>query len=114
MKIETYKPFFINYDDGDEGTLNLYDWDMESRVPVFESLGRKGSGYAWDAIAKLLASNMGPEKSRSLHFNSEAGMLSAYGPPEILLGLAERLHKVFGDEQEIAKCISIMRISEGN
>ncbi|MDT0137127.1 Imm51 family immunity protein [Acidovorax sp. PRC11] len=108
MKIETYKPFFVNYDDGDEGTLNLYDWDMESRVSVFESLGREGSGYDWDAIARLLASKMGSEKSRSLHFNSEAGMLSVYGPPEILLVLAEKLHNVFCDEQEIASCVSAM------
>lgn len=107
MKIETYRPFFVHMDnDEEESTLNLYDWDMGIRVSVFRSLGRKGTGYDWDGIARLLASGMEVEKSRSLHFNSEAGMHSVYGPSNVLLELAEKLRRVFLDEQEIANCVS--------
>lgn len=109
MKIETHKPFFVHIDDDEEeSTLNLYDWDMELRVPVFRSLGREGTGYDWDGIARLLASGMEVGKGRSLHFNSEAGMLSVYGPSNVLLELAENLQRVFLDEQEIARCVAAM------
>lgn len=114
MKIETHKPFFVHIDDDEEeSTLNLYDWDMELRVPVFRSLGREGTGYDWDGIARLLASSMDVEKSRSLHFNSEAGMLSVYGPSNVLLELAGKLRRVFLNEQEIARCVSAMHCRDG-
>lgn len=55
---------FVNIDDDEEeSTLNLYDSDMEIRVPVFRSLGREGTGYDWDGIARLLASGMGGGKA---------------------------------------------------
>ena len=62
----------------------IFNTGDEFRESIFETSDREGSGYDWEALAKVFIIERAPELKGKIKYDSEAGMFCALGSKKAL------------------------------